>query len=205
MSCRMKRNGSFLQTRQMIRLRYGNTNTFFIEGSHGGILFDTDYAGTLHDFYKAMKKAEIQVRDIRFVLASHYHPDHMGLIGDLQRQGVRLILMDIQKDYVHASDHIFEREKSPFTPVDEDDATVITCRESRTFLHEMGIEGEIFHTPSHSEDSVSLILDSGECFLGDITPFELIEGYEDNRALKSDWELINSYRPRKFFYAHGPE
>lgn len=189
----------------MIRLRYGNTNTFFIEGSQGGILFDTDYAGMLHAFYKAMKKAEIQVRDIRFILASHYHPDHMGLIGDLQRQGVRLLLMDIQKDYVHASDHIFKREKSHFTLVDEDDATVITCRESRTFLHEMGIEGEVLHTPSHSEDSVSLILDSGACFLGDITPFELIEGYEDNRALKNDWELINSYRPRKFFYAHGPE
>lgn len=189
----------------MIRLRYGNTNTFFIEGRQGGILFDTDYAGTLQAFYRAIKKAGIQVKDIKFVLASHYHPDHMGLIGDLQRQGVRLLLMDIQKDYVHAPDHIFEREKSPFTPVDEDDATVITCRKSRAFLHGIGIEGEIIHTPSHSEDSVSLILDSGECFLGDITPFELIEGYEDNEKLKSDWKLIDSHRPKEFFYAHGPE
>jgi len=30
----------------MKKLRYGNTNTFFLEGSNGGLLIDTDYAGT---------------------------------------------------------------------------------------------------------------------------------------------------------------
>ena len=30
----------------MIKLRYGNTNTFFIPGSEGGLLVDTDWAGT---------------------------------------------------------------------------------------------------------------------------------------------------------------
>ena len=51
----------------MIRLKYGNTNTFFIRGSHGGLLIDTGYAGTLPAFYKALKQNHIRVKDIEYV------------------------------------------------------------------------------------------------------------------------------------------
>ena len=39
----------------MLSLKYGNTNTFFIRGNHSGLLVDTDYAGTMPAFYKALK------------------------------------------------------------------------------------------------------------------------------------------------------
>ena len=74
----------------MTILRYGNTNTFFIEGNDGGLLVDTDYAGTLPAFYKALKQNGIKVNNIKYVLATHYHPDHMGLISDLISQTVFL-------------------------------------------------------------------------------------------------------------------
>ncbi len=32
------------------KLKYGNTNTFFIHGISGNLLIDTDYAGTLPAF-----------------------------------------------------------------------------------------------------------------------------------------------------------
>ena len=32
------------------KLKYGNTNTFFISGKDGGLLVDTDYAGTISSF-----------------------------------------------------------------------------------------------------------------------------------------------------------
>ena len=37
-------------------------------------------AGTLNAFYKAIKSKGVRVKDIAFVLATHYHPDHIGLI-----------------------------------------------------------------------------------------------------------------------------
>ena len=92
----------------MIKLKYGNTNSFFIQGG-SGLVVDTDYAGTLPAFYKALKQNNIKVRDIGYVLATHYHPDHMGLVGELMGQGVTLLLIDVQKDFVHFSDAIFER------------------------------------------------------------------------------------------------
>lgn len=189
----------------MIRLKYGNTNTFYLPGQTGGLLVDTDYAGTLYAFYKAIKQAGIGIKDIEYVFATHYHPDHMGLIGDLMKQGVKLLLIDVQSSSVHFSDGIFARDKLPFTPIDESMAVVISCKESRIFLSRLGIAGEIINTPSHSEDSVSLILDDGDCFVGDLEPYEYIEAYEENLPLRNDWERVLAFHPKRIFYAHAPE
>ena len=188
----------------MIRLKYGNTNTYFIPADKGGLLVDTDYAGTLPAFYKALKAAGLTVKDISYVMATHYHPDHMGIIGELMKQGVKLLLIDVQKDHVHYSDHIFERDGISFVPVDEASAYVISCGDSRAFLSKLGIEGEIIHTPSHSEDSLTLVLDDGNCFAGDLSPFEYIEAFEDSEALKKDWEKLLSLGPKCIHFAHMP-
>ncbi len=189
----------------MIKLRYGNTNTFFVRGSGGGLLFDTDYAGTLPAFYKAIKQNGIAVKDIGYVMASHCHPDHMGLISELMKQGVKLLMPDVQKDFIHDSDGLFSRDKIPYTPIDETRAIVIPCGESRAFLAGVGIHGEIIHTPSHSGDSVSLVLDNGDCFVGDLEPFEYLEAYGENAPLRRDWEKILSFRPGRILFAHRPE
>ena len=189
----------------MIRLRYGNTNTFFIPGKECGLLVDTDYAGTLPAFYKALKAAGLKVKDIGYVMATHYHPDHMGLIGELMKQGVKLLLIDVQKEHVHYSDHIFERDGISFVPVDEASASVVSCEESRVFLSEFGIGGEIVYTPSHSEDSVTLVLDDGNFFVGDLSPYEYIEGFEEKEAFRKDWEKLLSLGPKRIYFAHMPE
>lgn len=76
-------------------LRYGNTNTYFIGGENKGILIDTDWAGTLPAFYKAIKLCSIRIEDIGYVIATHYHPDHMGLISELNELGIKLLLVDV--------------------------------------------------------------------------------------------------------------
>ena len=189
----------------MTVLQYGNTKTFFIRGSSGGLLVDTDYAGTLPAFYRAAKAQGIRMPDISYVLATHYHPDHMGLIGALMQQGVRLLLMDVQLAHVHFSDRIFARDRLSFQPVDETAAAVISCAESRDFLLRMGIRGEILHTPSHSPDSVTLVLDDGDCFAGDLEPLSYLEAYTENEALRQDWTLLLSRSPKRVFFAHAPE
>ena len=189
----------------MVKLKYGNTNTFLIQGNNGGLLVDTDYAGTLPAFYKALKSNSIRVKALRSVLATHYHPDHMGLISELMKQGVRLLLIDTQKDFVHFSDGIFEKDKLPYSPIDETLATVISCEASRAFLMQIGISGEIIRTASHSEDSITLILDNGDCFVGDLEPFEYIEVYGENPELNNDWEHIMLLHPERILYSHRPE
>ena len=166
---------------------------------------DTDYAGTLPAFYRAIKHARVKASDVSYVLATHYHPDHMGLIPELMKQGVKLLLIDTQVDSVHFSDYIFARDRVPFEPIDEAKATVITCAESKEFLSGIGISGEIISTPSHSPDSVSLLLDDGGCIVGDLQPREYLAAYEQDNALKADWDAVWRYRPRRGLYAHAKE
>lgn len=188
------------------KLKYGNTNTFFISGELGSILIDTDYAGTLSAFYKAIKAHGIKIGDIDYVLATHYHPDHIGLVSELMKQGVKLLIVDTQIPHIHFSDEIFSRDKRlNCEPIEIDKATVIRSDESRAFLKNLGIDGEIIVTPSHSDDSVSLILDSGECFVGDLEPIEYLAGYEENKKLKHDWEQIMLHSPKAIYYAHIDE
>lgn len=194
------------QNADILKLRYGMTNTFFIRGKNGGLLVDTDYAGTLPAFYQAIKAAGIGLEEIRFVLATHYHPDHIGLVSGLMRQGVKLLLIDLQQDSVHYADRIFERDRHlRYDPIDEGAAAVISCAESRTFLQKLGIKGEIISTPSHSPDSVSLILDSGECFVGDLEPLEYLAAYEENLPLRADWDRVLAFGPKRILYAHANE
>ena len=165
---------------------------------------DTDYAGTMQRFYRAMKANELRLNQISCMMATHYHPDHCGLIGQLQAQGVQLLLLDSQMDAVHYPDVIFAREKREYTPVDPAKAMIISANESRPFLKKLGIEGEIIQTVSHSADSVSLILDDGNCFVGDLEPHAYIGAYADNPRLVEDWNMIMRRHPKLIHYAHAP-
>ncbi|MCI9419628.1 MAG: hypothetical protein HFG32_06405 [Eubacterium sp.] len=90
-----------------------------------------------------------------------------------------------------------------YKPIEMNNSTIIRCEESRNFLLNIGINGEIVVTPSHSEDSVSLIMNNGECFVGDLEPIEYIDGYEHNGNLQNDWDLIMSHFAKVINYAHA--
>lgn len=185
------------------KLKYGNTNTFFISGTNGNLLIDTDYAGTIALFYKAIKEKNIKVSDITYILATHYHPDHIGLVSELMEKGVKLLIIDKQLSFIHFSDEIFKKDKIlNYKPINEDKSVIININESRKFLKNLGINGTIVNTKSHSEDGIALILDDGEIFVGDLEPKEYLNSYEENKKLKNDWDIIMAYNPKIINYAH---
>ena len=119
-------------------------------------------------------------------------------------QGVKLVIMESQKGLIHYSDRIFAQEPGlGYKPVDESLAVILGAGESRAFLETLGIGGEIITTPSHSEDSISVILDDGTAIVGDLEPLEYLAGYEDNKVLKADWDRILGYKPKRVLYAHA--
>lgn len=185
------------------QLRYGNTNTFYIGGSGRGLLVDTDWAGTLPALYKALKENDIKLSDITYVMATHYHPDHMGLISELQTLGVQHLVLDVQRDMLHFSDGIFAKQDIRYMPIDDSKAEFISCADSRSFLRSLGISGELLYTPFHSSDSVSLVLDEGVAIVGDLDPIDVVGAYEDNALLRECWDNIMAHRPKTIFYSHA--
>jgi glyoxylase-like metal-dependent hydrolase (beta-lactamase superfamily II) len=184
-------------------LKYGTTNTYLIEGRGGYLLLDTGWAGTLPAFYRALGEMKVAAQEIRYVLVTHYHPDHMGIVQDVVNTGAQLVIVDVQKNYVHGSDAIFAKEaKTPFTPVDESRAQVISCAESRAFLKDFGIDGEILHSPGHSDDSISLWLDQGVLFVGDLNPLYEREMHLGTQ-IDATWEMLLAKKPKTVYYGHA--
>lgn len=184
-------------------LKYGTTNTYLIEGRGGYLLLDTGWAGTLPAFYRALGEMKVAAQEIRYVLVTHYHPDHMGIVQDVVNTGAQLVIVDVQKNFVHGSDAIFAKEeKTPFTPVDESRAQVISCAESRAFLKDFGIEGEILHSPGHSDDSISLWLDQGVLFVGDLNPLYEREMHLGTQ-IDATWEMLLAKKPKTVYYGHA--
>ena len=186
----------------LTKLKYGNTNTYLIRGSGGNLLVDTDWAGTLPAFFRAIKEQNLQVGDISFVLSTHYHPDHMGITAELMELGVQLIIFDVQLPHIHFSDNIYIKEKNRFyKSIDESRAKRLSCSESRAFLDSLGISGEIIHTPGHSDDSISVLLDDGTAIVGDLPPYSALAVMEDETVLNS-YKNILSRGATKLHYGH---
>lgn len=183
----------------MKELLYGKTRTYLVGGC---LLVDTDWAGTLPSFFRKLKELDIPMESIRYLMITHYHPDHMGLAADLMELGVQLIIFDVQLPYVHFSDSIYAKEKNNFyKPIDERHAIVLSCAESRNFLATLGISGEVIHTPGHSQDSVSLILDDTNAIVGDLPVFSAFSVVEDE-TVKHSYREILSRCVSRLHYGH---
>lgn len=187
----------------IIELKYGNTNTYLIKGKKKYILFDTDWAGTFERFCQAIKSIGIQIQDIEYLFLSHFHPDHMGIAGQLAELGIKIVVVDIQKDFVHFSDEIFAKEKNKsFIPIDDAKVILISIDESRSFFEKLGIQGEIIETPGHSDDSVSIWLDDGMLLVGDLNPLYELPLHEGTQ-IADTWNKLLKMRPNKICYGHA--
>jgi glyoxylase-like metal-dependent hydrolase (beta-lactamase superfamily II) len=149
-----------------------------------------------------LERAGVPLAELRYALATHYHIDHAGVAQELKRAGVPLLVLDVQlpaiprmKRYTKPQDHYLE--------ITLDDNVLISCDESRALLAEVGIPGEILPTPGHSDDSVSLLLDNGAVFTGDLTPPQYV-GLEDPEVVRASWRLLRERGATRVYPAHGP-
>ncbi len=191
---------------KMVSLTYGHTTTFLLRGQLASVLVDTDWAGTLSAFFAAIKSQAIRVEDIGYVMCTHWHPDHMGIVGELQSLGVTPVAFDVQLPYLYASDGIFARNPQlRYVPVDDAGLQVVPVAESRAFLAALGIAGEVVSTPSHSPDSVSVVLDDGTFLVGDLETPAFVAAYGDQcpPQLAADWKLLRSRNPKRICFAHA--
>lgn len=184
-------------------LHYSNTNTYLIEIKNGYLLFDTGWAGTFDQFLKALGEISVSVADIRYILISHFHPDHMGIAQNIADFGACIVVLDVQKDFIHMADPIFEKEKNNcFLPIKDDDVRIVSIDNSRELLNKMGLNGEVIHTPGHSKDSISLSLEDGLLFVGDLNPLYELELHKGTE-IGDSWEKLLCKNPKKVYYGHA--
>lgn len=93
---------------------------------------------------------------------------------------------------------------SGYVPIEDEKVLTLSCEESRSFLKKMNIDGEIIHTPGHSDDSISIILDAGIAIVGDLYTLDTITAYNDD-ILNGSWNKMLSRNIKKVYYGHAKE
>jgi len=149
-----------------------------------------------------LNRLDVPIKEIRYGLATHFHIDHAGLAQELKQAGVPLLVLDVQVRAIPLM-KTWIKPHDQYVEITMDDNAIISCAESRSVLKRIGIPGEILHTPGHSDDSVSLLLDDGSVFTGDLTQPKLI-GMEDAAVVLASWRLLRERGATHVYPGHGP-
>ena len=184
----------------IVNVGYQSTNYYAIDIKHGKLLIDCGWPGTLPQFIKVLQRKSIALSEFKYLLVTHFHPDHAGLVQDLKNQRVKFILPECQKDFITPFAEHFKGKTFPYIEIRQDDNINLKLEDSRKFLQTIGLSGEIIYTPGHSDDSVTLILDEGFAFTGDLHPsFMNI----DDVTTRESWDKIYQHKISRIFPGHG--
>jgi endoribonuclease LACTB2 len=186
----------------VVNVGYGSTNYYVIGDGKNRLLVDVGWPGTMGKLLAMLRRKGIALEEIRYLLSTHYHPDHAGLAQELKNKGVRLIVVEGQREAIPALKKVMKPEMH-YQDIDLRDNTEVTLAGSRTFLAKIGLAGEIVGTPGHSDDSVTLVLDSGEAFTGDLQ-VESRADESDIVAVRRSWDKVRALNARMVFPGHGP-
>jgi glyoxylase-like metal-dependent hydrolase (beta-lactamase superfamily II) len=176
-------------------------------------------------FVRALESAAISPQEVKLVLMTHGHWDHIGSAKEIKSLTGAALAMH------HSEAHWLESSLKPLS------AGVTAWGKVLTALHKLfmplikvpaakvdlaigddglslvdyGIPGRVLHTPGHSSGSVTVLLDTGEAFVGDLAmnrfPLCLSPRLpifaEDTAAAVRSWKMLLDRGASTVYPAHG--
>jgi endoribonuclease LACTB2 len=186
----------------IVNVGYRSTNYWVIGAGKSRLLVDIGYPGTMGMMRANLDRKGVPLREIRYALATHYHIDHAGLAQEFKQTGVQLLVLETQVAAIPLMKS-WTKPQHQYVEITPHDNVTISFGESRSVLSGIGIAGEILHTPGHSADSVSLLLDDGSAFTGDLTP-PALAGDDNANLVAESWQLLRQRGATHIYPGHGP-
>lgn len=186
----------------IVNVGYRSTNFWVVSAGRSRLLVDLGWWGMFGTLTANLERMDIPLREITHGVATHYHGDHAGAAQDLKNAGMRLVVAEEQVDAIA----LMARHAKPddhYTPIRADDNVIVSCMGSRALLATLGINGQFVHTPGHSDDSISVLLDSGEVFTGDLT-WPTFATEETMDAVMASWARLRELGAKMVYAGHGP-
>ncbi len=193
--------GSFSRL-SVINVGYRSTNYWVVSTGTSRFLVDLGWPGTMGEIRNRLRRMDVPLHEICYGLATHYHIDHAGLAQELKEAGVRLLVVDLQVGAIQEMKK-WTKPHDNYVDISLEGNLTISASESRALLEGVGIAGEILATPGHSDDSVSLLLDDGSAFTGDLTHPALVTEQQAEIVTRS-WDLLHERGARRVYPGHGP-
>ena len=158
-------------------IKFGFVKVYLLETESGLVLIDTGLPKSENKLWKYMEKQKLRPKDIKLIIITHGHQDHVGSLKAIKNRTKAQILIHEHDGFllnagispkVYPTIWILKKfynpdKESKITPVKSD--IIITDEYS---LEEFGINGKVVHTPGHTKGSITVIVDSKYAFVGDI-------------------------------------
>jgi ribonuclease/clavin/mitogillin len=186
----------------IVNVGYRSTNFWVLSAGRSRLLVDLGWPRMLGALEAELKRKDIPLREITHGIATHFHIDHAGAAQDLKNAGMRLIVTPEQVPHVAAMKQ-WIKPADRYTEIALHDNLVVPLAESRALLKSLGFDGQFVHTPGHSDDSVSLLLDSGEVFTGDLTHPGFVTD-ESAEVVRASWARLGALGATTVYPGHGP-
>ncbi len=202
----------------------GGSNCYLIR-DQGSILVDGGLPNKGKRILKLIREAGVDPKSLKLLFLTHGHWDHISSVHSVKREtGCKIAINHHEKEWVEkgltplpppvsAWGHVFgfmvklyiPFVKIPRTPVD------VVLEDSDFSLEPYGIDGTIIYTPGHTSGSMSLLLKTGEAFVGDAAAsgFPLRLGPDlptfahDMEGAKRSLRLLIERGAKVMYPAHG--
>jgi hydroxyacylglutathione hydrolase len=203
----------------------GHTFVALIETSRGFILVDAGIPETLGMLTREMKKLGLGPKELLLVVVTHVHYDHVGNLAAIRRMtGAEVLVHAAEKTSLECAETLVPKGTNRFSKAV---AAILGSRAAGKRLFEpvvpdividagfdlsaFGVPGRAVPTPGHTAGSLSVILDSGEAFVGDacwnVGPFSRGTVFppfaSDVEALGRSWKLLLDSGAGTFHPGHG--
>jgi hydroxyacylglutathione hydrolase len=206
-------------------MRFGINRCYLVQ-DEGVIMIDGGPPNKSKAFQKFIAKTHIHLKDIRLIVLTHGDFDHVGSAKEIR-------FLTGAEIAIHKNDRLnFENSIYNFPPgatkwgkflhfvlnpyckallkFNGDKADIILDN-SDFPLYDFGIKGKIMYTPGHTKGSVSVLLDSGEAFVGCMAhnnfPFKLKPGLpifaHNIGELKESWKPLIQQGAKMIYPGHG--
>jgi len=205
-------------------IKVGITNCYIIK-HESTILVDAGMPDEINKFSKGLKDLGIHPGEIKAIVITHCHWDHIGCAKKIKDMtGAKVVVQKNEENILIKGEPllppavtrwgkifgVFVKKLSGKYSIEPCEADIVIEEEDYS-LEEFGIKGKIVFTPGHSPGSISVVLDSGDAFVGDLamnglpltTRPNLPIFAEDISAVKNSWRKLIDKGVKKIYPAHG--
>ena len=206
-------------------MKLGLNSCYLIRGKTL-IMVDGGMPNKLGVFKRKLKQLYINPEEIKLIILTHSHFDHAGSAKAIcEYTGAKTVIHESEKSFFENKGFAMVKGMNLWGKITFIAAILpllkiisypkvkadIIINEKEFPLSDYGIDGKILHTPGHTQGSLSVLLNTGEAFVGclahDGLPFRLNSGlpiYGQNLdTIKESWRLLIDKGAKVIFPGHG--
>ena len=205
---------------RIIKVPIMGSNAYLLKGKGGLILVDSGQKGGVRRIKKALTDLGEEITDIDLIIITHVHYDHVGSLAQIKNESSAEVLVhEKEADLLRSGSCGFPKGTMAFSRalsalanrfmnVSFEPVETEMVIDKSFDLEEFGLEGEVVHTPGHTGGSLSVILDDGNCIVGDtlfnVLPRSVYPPFANNESrLVESWKKISEYDCKRYHPGHG--